>query len=317
MRETKKITILGAGNVGASIAYSIIQKGLTDDLVLIDIAKDKAEGEALDLSDAARFCNTVNITSGDYPDAVDSDIVILTLGANRKPGQSRLDLVDGNVRILESVLPQLEEYAKNAVFIVVSNPVDMMTYAFIKKALKVPKKRIIGTGTLLDTSRLCSRISKDLDIDPNMVNVFVLGEHGDTSFVPWSFAKIAGMPIEDFYKRAKIELDKEALIEDVRKGGAQVISKKGATFYAIALSVAELCDAILNDKKTIYPLSTLVNVQDVGQICLSVPCKVGREGILESIKPKKLKLATAEKEKMRISAKALREVIENTEAFKE
>lgn len=203
-----KITIIGAGSVGATIAYTMVVNGTASEIVMIDINGEKSLGEALDIRQGTPFCAPVSIYAGSYEDAKDSDIVILTSGVARKPGQTRLDLAQTNVNITKTIIPQLVKYAPDAIYIVVANPVDILTYQFCKTS-GLPEHHIIGSGTILDTARLRSRLSEYYNINQQNVHAYVFGEHGDTSFVPWSLANISNIPITQY--RACLKEDKEVL----------------------------------------------------------------------------------------------------------
>ena len=193
-----KITIIGAGSVGSTIAYTLAVQGIASEIVMIDINGEKALGEALAIRQGTPFCAPLSIYAGTYRDACDSDIVILTSGIARKPGQSRLDLAQTNVDIVKSIVPQITTYAPDATYIIVSNPVDILTYVFLKTS-DLPESKIIGTGTILDTSRLRARISEYYSINQQNVHAYVFGEHGDTSFVPWSIANISNVPVDQYH----------------------------------------------------------------------------------------------------------------------
>lgn len=304
-----KITILGAGNVGASIAYAFAIAGTCSEIVLVDIAKDKAKGEAMDIRQGTSFCAPVNIYDGEYEDAAGSDIVVVTLGRARKPGQTRIDLAQSNVDIIKSVMPSVAKAAPNAVYVVVSNPVDILTYTILK-CTDLSPSQVIGSGTILDTSRLRSLLADKVNLSPQSVHGYVLGEHGDTSMIPWSLAAIAGMPLDEYCDVHGDVLnisEMENFEDEVRKAGAEVIKRKGATFYAIALSVNRICSAILGDEKTVLTVSTLINGRyGINDVCLSLPCVVGGKGIERELNPK---LLPEEVEKLQASAKALKEVL--------
>jgi len=246
-KSGKKISIIGAGNVGATIAYTFAVAGTCSDVVLIDINKEKAKGEAMDIRQGVSFSHNVEIWDGTYDDAADSDIIVVTLGLARKPGQTRLDLAQANVNIIKSVMPQLAKAAPDAIYVVVSNPVDIITYTILK-CTDLSPKQVIGSGTALDTSRLRSSIADHVGLSPNSVHAYVFGEHGDSSFIPWSLTNIAGIPMEEYCAdQDHADLDEEEIINEVRTAGAEVIKRKGATFYAIAMSVNKICDSILRD----------------------------------------------------------------------
>ncbi|MGN0453512.1 MAG: L-lactate dehydrogenase [Ruminococcus sp.] len=279
-----KITILGSGNVGSTIAYTLTTAGTASEIVMIDINDKKSLGEALDIRQGTPFCNPCTVYAGSYSDAVDSDIVVITSGLARKADQSRLDLAQANVDVLKSIAPQILRYAPNAMYVIVSNPVDIMTYAFHKYA-GLPDRQIIGSGTILDTSRLRSRISEYYSVNQQNVHAYVLGEHGDSSFIPWSIANISNVPIEQYAdclvnKEAKYSyFDKQQVEEYVRSSGAKVISRKGATFYAVSMSVAHICKCLLSGIDTTLTVSTMLHGEyGISDVCLSLLNIVGNKG---------------------------------------
>lgn len=312
--RSKKITILGAGNVGASIAYALTISGMSSELVLIDINRDKAEGEVIDLRQAAYFTPNIKLTSGDYSAAEGSDIVIVTLGIARKPGQTRIDLAKVNVNIIREVMPIVAGYAPHAMYVMVSNPVDILTYETIK-CTNLKPSQVIGTGTLLDTIRLRDALGEYMDnTSSKNFHAMVLGEHGDTSMVPWNFANVAGMPLIDYVSMVtgkSKEQVKEEVVEihqQVLKSGGKIIKLKGATYYGIALTVRHVCDCVFRNKDVILPLSTLLEGQyGIFDVCLSVPVVVNSEGIRKIIE---LPLCDEEKEALQKSAHALRSIID-------
>ena len=312
MREKNKngtkITILGAGNVGASIAYTFAVAGTCSDIVLIDINKAKAKGEAMDIRQGVSFGENVEVFDGEYEDAKGSDIVVVTLGIARKPGQTRLDLAQINVNIIKEVMPQIAKYAPDAIYVVVSNPVDILTYTILK-CTDLSPNQVIGSGTALDTSRLRSIIADHVGLSPNSIHAYVFGEHGDSSFIPWSLTNIAGIPMEEYCAdQDHADLDEEEIINEVRTAGAEVIKRKGATFYAIAMSVNKICDSILRDSNNIITVSTMMNGKyGIDDVCLSLPCVIGSNGIEREVSPK---MTDTEIEKLRESAAALRAVID-------
>lgn len=310
-KKGSKITILGAGNVGATIAYTFAVGGTCSDVVLVDINKAKAKGEAMDIRQGVSFGHNVEIYDGSYEDAKDSDIVIVTLGLARKPGQTRLDLAQANVNIIKEVMPQIARYAPDAVYVVVSNPVDVLTYTILKCTGLSPKQ-VIGSGTALDTSRLRSVLADHLELSPNSIHAYVFGEHGDSSFIPWSLTSIAGVEMDEYIKAQNhAKLDEDEIIDEVRRAGSEVIKRKGATFYAIAMSVNKICDSILRDANNIITVSHLINDRfGINDVCLSLPAIIGSNGIERNVSPK---MTDAEIEKLQASAKALRNVIDQIE----
>lgn len=307
-----KITVIGAGSVGAAITNDIMVQGLASEILLIDINKQKAFGEALDIYQGAPFCSPAIVRSGDYEDAVDSDIVIITSGVPRKPGQTRLELAQTNVNILKQITPQIVKYAPDAIYILVSNPVDILTYVF-HKISGLPENQIIGSGTVLDTSRLQSELARRFCISPKNVHAHVYGEHGDSAFVPWSLATIANNHIDDYKNNV---LDKTGIRWDsnyaeveefVKTSGAQVIKAKGATFYAVAMSVCHICKVLLSGAGTAVTVSTMMHGEyGVEDVCLSTLNLVGKRGIQQKIISP---LTEEETAKLHASAAKLKEII--------
>lgn len=307
-----KITVIGTGSVGATIAYTLTTSGIASEIVMIDINGEKAIGEALDIRQGTPFCNPCSVYAGNYEDAKGSDIVVITSGVARKPGQSRLDLAQTNVNVIKSIAPQITKYAPDAVYVIVSNPVDVLTYVFCKCS-GIPEHRVIGSGTILDTARLRSRLSEYYSISQQNVHAYVLGEHGDSSFVPWSIANISNVPVETYGKtvlNAEVDfpvLNYDEVEEYVRKSGADVIQRKGATFYAVSMSVCHLCKCILSGIDTTLTVSTMLHGEyGLDDICLSLLCVVDQNGAHSKIL---LPLTDDEVAKLHKSADSLRDVI--------
>lgn len=307
-----KISVIGAGSVGATIANDLMIQGIASEIVLVDINKKKAVGEALDVYQGAPFNAPAVVRPGEYEDTKDSDIVIITCGVARKPGMTRLDLAQINVNILKDVTANVVQYCPNSVYVIVSNPVDVLTYVFTKIS-GVPEHRIIGSGTILDTSRLQSELAKRFCISPKNVHAHVYGEHGDSSFVPWSLAHIANNHI-DVYRDSSPDKDRihwnqdyEGVEEFVRKSGGQIIENKGATFYAVAMSVCYICKCVLGDSNTALSISTMMHGEyGVDDVCLSTLNLVDRNGVRGKIHSK---LTDEEVKKLQLSAEKLKAVI--------
>jgi len=309
---SNKVTIIGAGSVGSSIAFNMIVTGIASEIVLVDINEKKAIGEAMDIIQGVSFYSPASIYAGSYADAKDSDIVILTSGLPRKAGQSRLELAQVNVNITKSIIPEIVKYAPNATYIIVSNPIDILTYTFYKYS-GLPANRIIGSGTNLDTSRLRSRISETLNISQSDVHAYVFGEHGDSSFVPWSLANVSGVHIDRYVKclpeDKRATVDYAAIEEYTKKSGATVIADKGATFYAIAMSVCHICKCLFSGINTNLAVSTMMNGEyGIDDVCLSVLTTLGKNGVEGKLE---VPLTDDEIAKLRHSADCLKEVIHN------
>ena len=307
-----KISVIGAGSVGATIANDLMVQGIASEIVLVDINKKKAIGEALDIYQGAPFCSPAIVRPGDYADTAGSDIVIITCGLARKPGMTRLDLAQVNVNILKDVAANVTKHAPDSVYVIVSNPVDVLTYVF-HKISGIPERQIIGSGTILDTSRLQSALAKTFRISPKNVHAHVYGEHGDSQFVPWSLAHIANNHV-DAYRDSSPDKDlivwdrNYAQIEEfVKKSGAKIIENKGATFYAVAMSVCHICKCIYADAGTALTLSTMMHGEyGVDDVCLSTLTLVDRSGIRGKILNP---LTEEEIGKLQNSANKLKEVI--------
>ena len=307
-----KITIVGTGSVGSTIAYTLTVSGLASEIVMIDINGEKAMGEALDIRQGTPFCSSCSLYAGSYADAVNSNIVIITSGVGRKPGQSRLDLAQINVNITKSIIPEITKYAPDATYIIVSNPVDILTYTFCKYS-GLPQERIIGSGTILDTARLRSRLSEYYSINQQNVHAYVLGEHGDSCFIPWSLANISNVPIQDYGKSVKLkdfqfpELNYEEVEEYVKKSGARIISRKGATFYAVSISVCHIVKCLLSGMDTTLTVSTMLDGEyGISDVCLSLLNVVGAKGAHNKVI---IPLNDAELKALHHSADTLKDII--------
>ena len=307
-----KITVIGAGSVGATVANDLMIQGVASEIVLVDINKKKALGEALDIYQGAPFHSPAIVRSGEYEDAAGSDIVVITSGMPRKPGMTRLDLAQTNVNILKSIAEGVVPHAKDAIYLIVSNPVDVLTYVFTKIS-GLPENQIIGSGTILDTSRLQSALAKRFCISPKNVHAHVYGEHGDSSFVPWSLAHIANNHIDAYRHNApdadRIDWNQDyAEVEEfVKKSGAQIIENKGATFFAVAMSVCHICKCIYSGAGTALSVSTMMHGEyGVDDVCLSVLTLVDRKGVRGKILNP---LTDEEVVKLQASANKLKEVI--------
>ncbi len=308
-----KISVIGAGSVGATIANDLMIQGVASEIVLVDINQKKAQGEALDVYQGAPFHSPAIVRPGTYEDAAGSDIVIITCGMPRKPGMTRLDLAQTNVNILKEVTKNVVPHAPKAVYVIVSNPVDVLTYAFTRLS-GLPERQVIGSGTILDTSRLQAELAKRFCISPKNVHAHVYGEHGDSSFVPWSLVHIANNHI-DAYKDASPDRDRidwdrnyEEVEQYVKKSGGTIIENKGATFYAVAMSVCHICKCIFADAGTALTVSTMMHGEyGVEDVALSTLCLVDRSGVRGKILTP---LTDEEMAKFQASAAKLRSVID-------
>ena len=311
-----KVTIIGTGSVGSTIAYTLAVTGQVSEIIMIDVNNEKALGEALDIRQGTPFCSACSVYAGSYRDAEGSNIVVITSGIARKPGQSRLDLAQTNVNIMKSIIPQITKYAPDAKYIVVSNPVDILTYVFCKHS-DLPESHIIGSGTILDTARLRARLAEYYRINQQNVHAYVMGEHGDSSFIPWSVANISNVPLADCQKLivnsdgVYPELNYDDIETYVRKSGARVIERKGATFYAISVSVCHIIKCLLGGIDTTMTVSTMMHGEyGIDDVCLSVLSVVGREGAHGKIL---VPLTDDEIAKLRHSADCLKDIIRQVE----
>jgi len=310
-----KITVIGSGSVGATISYTLTVMGVASEIVMIDINNEKALGEALDIRQGVPFCNPTLVYAGTYEDAKDSDIVIITSGVARKAGQSRLDLAQTNVNILKSVAQEIVKHAPDATYLIVSNPVDILTYVFCKTT-GIPEERVIGSGTILDTARLRARVAEYYSVNQKNVHAYILGEHGDSAFVPWSIANISNVPIEQYSKallthKAFPEFKRDEVEDYVRKSGARVIERKGATYYAVSMSVCHVCKCLLSGIDTTLTVSTMLHGEyGIDDVCLSLLTVVGNKGAHSKIL---LPLNDEEIASLHKSANSLKEVIKSIE----
>ncbi len=308
----KKITIIGAGSVGATTAFALLTRGAASEVVLIDINTEKALGEALDMKQATPFIDNCDIYAGSYADAVNSDVVVITSGIGRKPGQTRLELVQTNVGIIKSIASEIVKYAPNAIYILVANPVDILTYAFLKYT-GLPKNRVFGTGTVLDTIRLRTRLAEIHNVNKQQVHANVLGEHGDTSFVAWSTATIAGVPLTEYRESVAspstipTEYTKEDVETYVKKSGGKIIARKGCTVYGIGMSTTHIIKTLSGQSETALTVSSLHDGEyGIRDVCLSSLSLVDSQGVRSIITQR---LTDEELKKLHESAETLKAVI--------
>ena len=310
----KKVTIIGAGAVGATTAFALLTRGVASEVVLIDINTERALGEALDIKQATPFIDNCDIYAGSYDDAIGSDVVIITSGIGRRPGQSRLELVQTNVGIIKQISADIVRVAPNAIYIIVANPVDILTYAFLKYT-GLPKNQVFGTGTVLDTIRLRTRLAEIYNVNKQQVHANVLGEHGDTSFVAWSNATIAGVPLDEYNGAiaSAYHIPNEYTHEDVekyvKKSGGKIIARKGCTVYGIGMTSTHIVKSISGNAETAMTISSLHEGEyGIKDVCLSSLSLVDHTGVRSIITQK---LADEELKRLHESAEALKEVIKN------
>ncbi len=309
-----KITIIGAGSVGSTIAYTLSQGDITSEIVLIDINQSKVEGEVMDIIQGTCFRDPISVVAGSYEDAKDSDIVIITSGISRRPGQTRLELMQTNVDILKSITPSIVAAAPNAMYILVSNPVDILTYVFTKIS-GLPERQIVGSGTILDTARLRYNLSAHYGVAQKNIHAYVFGEHGDSSFIPWSGSFISGVHIDEYHDLMNSRnmnipaVDKDAVLHYVQKSGGTIIKNKGATFYAVSAAVCKLCGILLASSDSISTVSTMMHGEyGINDVCLSTLTLIGPSGVHGKIP---MRLTDEEIGKLRNSAEVLKSAIRN------
>lgn len=307
----RKVAMVGCGFVGSASAFALMESGLFSEMVLIDANKEKAEGEALDISHGLPFSKPMQIYAGDYSDISDAAIVVVTAGAGQKPGETRLDLVKKNVGIFQSIIPQIVEYNKEGILLIVANPVDILTYTAAKLS-GFPENRVFGSGTVLDTARLKFLLGEHLEVDSRHVHAFIIGEHGDSEIAAWSSANVSGIPLNDFCElrgHFQHEESMKAIAENVKNSAYEIIEKKGATYYGIAMSVRRICEAIVRDEKSILPVSSIQNgAFGISGLSLSMPAVVGRNGV-EGLVP--ISLSDSEISELKKSADTLQKVIDD------
>ncbi|MEK6917143.1 MAG: L-lactate dehydrogenase [Nanoarchaeota archaeon] len=302
---SKKVVIIGAGFVGSTAAYALFIDGVAEEITLIDINKEKAKGEALDLVHGNLFTPYTKIRYGDsYSLCKNAEIVIITAGAHQKPGDSRLDLTKTNIKILEEIIKSITKYNKNCIILMVTNPLDVLTYKALKWS-KFSKNKLFGTGTTLDTARFRYNLGEYYGVNPTSVHAYILGEHGDSEFPVWSSANIAGIPLKDFKKYNKKKLLQ--IFEKTKNAAYEILNRKGATYYAIGLVIRDIVRTILTNQNKVFPVSTIIeNYYGIKNICLSIPCVIGKNGIKEKIY---LHLDKDEEKKLKNSAKVIKSYI--------
>jgi len=305
----KKVAIVGTGFVGSTTANTLMLSGIVSEMVLIDLNEEKAEGEVMDLNHGMSFVRPVKIYRGDYKDCAGSDIVIITAGANQKPGETRIDLVHKNTAVFKDIVSKIIKYNTDCILLVVTNPVDILTYVTYKIS-GFPKEKVIGSGTVLDTARLKYLIGEHTGIDARNVHGFIIGEHGDTEVATWSVTNVAGIPIEKFCEDCKGCEKGECLNEifgKVRNAAYEIIKRKGATYYAVAAAVGRIVDAILRNENSILTVSSLLEGQyGLNDVCLSLPTVVNRKGIEKVLD---LPINETERELLMKSGNSLKEII--------
>lgn len=313
MINDRKVAIIGCGFVGSSSAFALMQSGIFSEMVLIDVDRNRAEGEALDISHGVPFASPMKIYAGDYSDLGDAAMVVVTAGAAQKPGETRLDLVNKNVAIFKSIIPQIRESGFSGVLLIVSNPVDVLTYAAVQMS-GLPEAKVIGSGTVLDTARLRYMLGEHVDVDPRDVHAYVMGEHGDSELVAWSSATVAGVPLSEFCELHGHYQHREAearIAEDVKNSAYTIIEKKHATYYGVAMAVRRICTAVMRDEDCVLPVSSLmVGEYGLSDLCISMPTIVGRNGVVARVP---VSINDDEEKELQKSAEALKAIIEKVD----
>ena len=311
--NNRKAAIIGCGFVGSASAFSLMQSGLFSELVLIDANREKAEGEALDIAHGIPFARQMKIYAGDYDDIMDSAVIIVTAGANQKPEETRLDLVHKNVNIFKSIIPEVAKRDYQGILLIVANPVAILTYTALKLS-GMPENRVIGSGTVLDTARLKYRLGEHLSVDSRSVHAFIVGEHGDSEIAVFSSANVSGIPLNRFCEMRghfEHEAATRRIAEEVKNSAYEIIAKKHATYYGIAMSVKRICEAIVRDEKSILPVSSMMHGEyGISDVALSMPAIVGKDGV-ETRVP--ISISEEEEAKLKESADTLKKVIEGLE----
>lgn len=307
--NTRKAVIIGCGFVGAACAFSLMQSGLFSEMVMIDANTEKAEGEAMDISHGVPFAKPINIYAGTYDDIKDASMVIVTAGANQKPGETRLDLVKRNISIFQTIIPEISKRNFNGILLVVANPVDILTTVAIKLS-NLPENKVFGSGTVLDTARLKYELGKHLQVDSRSVHAFIIGEHGDSEIPAWSCVNISGVPLNKFCEMRGFydhEGAMKKIAEDVKNSAYEIIQKKKATYYGIAMAVKRICEAVIRDEKSILSVSSMMHDEyGINGISLSMPAIIGKDGV-ETLIP--LQLSDNETENLRKSAQTLKDTL--------
>lgn len=304
----RKAAVIGCGFVGSATAFTLMQSRLFSELVLLDVNMEKADGEAKDIAHGIPFAGQMKIYAGTYDDAADAAIIIITAGANQKPGETRLDLVQKNTAIYQSIIPEIVKRDFGGILLIVSNPVDILTYVALKLS-GLPENRVLGSGTVLDTARLKYALGEHLGVDSRSVHSFIIGEHGDSEIAAWSSTNVSGIPLNEFCEmRGHFNHDAamDAIAEKVKNSAYEIISKKQATYYGIAMSVKRICECIVRNERSILPVSAMMHGEyGIEDITLSMPAIVGIGGV-ETHVP--IALSEEEAEKLVESAKKLKEV---------
>ena len=308
-----RVAVVGVGNVGATFAYALLLSGLATEIVLIDINHARAEGEAMDLNHTVPFTHPTRVWAGDYSDCAGAAVTVLAAGASQKPGQSRLDCIKSNAVIWREIVPQTVKHNPEGILLIATNPVDVLTYAALKLS-GLPPQRVIGSGTILDTSRFRYLLSEHFGVDARSVHAYIIGEHGDSEVPVWSLANIAGMRLPEFCRAQNLAYNPRAMDEvfiQTRDAAYRIIERKGATYYAVAAGLMRITQAILRNQRTVLSVSSLIrDYYGISDVCLSLPSVVDRGGIHQLLR---LSLSEEETGKLRHSSEVLQSTIRKLE----
>jgi len=306
----RKAAIIGCGFVGSASAFALMQSKLFSEIVLLDVDQKRAEGEAMDISHGIPFIGNMKVYAGNYDDIADAAIIIITAGVNQKPDETRLDLVQRNVNIFKGIIPEIKKRDYQGILLIVANPVDILTYAAIKLS-GMPESRVFGSGTVLDTVRLKYRLGHHLSVDSRSVHAFIIGEHGDSEIAAWSSANVSGIELDDFCEMRghfRHEESMHKIAEEVKNSAYEIISRKHATYYGIAMTVRRICEAITRDEKSIFPVSVMMHgAYGIKDIVLSMPSIVGADGVETQVP---ISLNQEEQQKLKDSAETLKNIAE-------
>lgn len=310
MWKSRKVVIVGAGAVGSTFAYALAQKGLADEISLMDVNHDYVEGQVLDLAHGLPFYPPVQIRVGTKEDYADAQVIVMTAGAKQAPGETRLDLIQKNVALINSVADEIVAQKSQAILLITTNPVDILTQVALERT-GWPKNRVIGSGTVLDSSRFRYLLSQHCSVDVSNVHAYILGEHGDSEFAAWSMTHVAGMPIDEFCQSCAgcddWSIEREKIVQDVKESAYHIINYKGATYYAIGMALVRIVGTILQDQNSILTVSTRLDGEyGINGVCLSVPCLVGQEGVKQIVVAQ---LAPGEQELLKKSAATLQNAL--------
>lgn len=313
MVNIQKCAIIGCGFVGSTTAFSLIKNGVFSEMVLIDQNQEKAEGEAMDLNHGVPFSKPCKIYAGSYDDISDCYLIIIAAGANQKPGESRIDLVNKNTKILKNIIPEITKRNKECILLILSNPVDILTYITLKIS-GLPKNQVIGSGTVLDTARLKYLLSTNLNVDSRNIHAFIIGEHGDSELAVWSSANVSGIDLSEFCNLRKIENSQQMmnnLYTQVQKSAYKIIEKKGATYYAVAMAASRIIESIVRNEHSVLTVSCYIdNHYGLNDICMGLPAIVGKNGIENVLD---IPLSENEKQKLIDSSATLKEILTQIE----